>query len=234
MAAEIPEPSWRRSRPPGTRRAPITRDAIVGAALDLLDRRGLDAVSMRRVASELGTGAASLYWHVADKDELLDLAFDRVIGEIAFPEPDPARWQEQVKDVLREIRRVMNAHRDIGRVALGRWPVGPNALRFNEGLLAILRAGGLPPRTCAYAAQLLPSYVGWYGLEEATGPQTNLPGAAGPEEVVAMMRGYLGSLPPDRFPHTLALLDESTGGDADERFEFGVDVLVRGIAAQRA
>ena len=210
---------------------PITREAIVDAALDLLDREGLDAVSMRRVAAELDTGAASLYWHVGDKDELLDLVFDRVIGEMALPEPQADRWQEQAKEAMREMRRVIARHRDIARVALGRWPIGPNALVFNEGLLAILRAGGLPDRTCAYAGQLLPSYVGWYGLEEAMGPRPSVPDGTGPEDVVGMIRDYLGSLPADRFPSTLALLDELIAGDLDERFEFGVDVLVRGLAA---
>ena len=231
MTAEIPEPPWRRSRASGTRRAPITREAIVDAALDLLDREGLGAVSMRRVAAELGAGAASLYWHVGDKDELLDLVFDRVIGEMALPEPEADRWQEQAKEAMREMRRVIARHGDIARVALGRWPIGPNALVFNERLLAILRAGGLPDRTCAYAGQLLPSYVGWYGLEEAMGPQPSVRDGTAHKDVVGMIRDYLGSLPADRFPSTLALLDELTAGDMDERFEFGVDVLVRGLAA---
>ena len=61
---------------------------------------------------DLGTGATSLYWHFENKDELLDSVFDRVIGEIELPAPDPSRWQEQVKDVARGARQVMKAHRD--------------------------------------------------------------------------------------------------------------------------
>src|SRR5215831_12190004 len=66
--------------------------------------------SMRRLAEELGTGAASLYWHVGSKDGLLDLVFDQLIGEEQIPDPDPPRWQEQLKDIARAQRRVSLRH----------------------------------------------------------------------------------------------------------------------------
>lgn len=229
----IPDPSWR--RPPKravNRRAPLTRQVIVDAALRLLDREGLDAVSMRRVAADLGTGAASLYWHVSDKEELLDLVFDRAIGEIEIPTPHSDRWQGQVKDVLRDERRMLARHRDLARVALGRWPLGPNALLFSEGLLAILHAGALPARVCAYAGQLLPSYVGWFALEERIELRSPAMGAASPKETLDMTRAYLASLPAERFPTLLALVDDVTADDQDERFEFGIDLLVRGLVTQ--
>jgi AcrR family transcriptional regulator len=78
--------------------------------LRLLDRDGLDALSMRRGADELGTGAASLYWHVGSKDGLLDLVFDRVIGEQPIPAPDPKRWKEQLKEVARAQRSASIRH----------------------------------------------------------------------------------------------------------------------------
>ena len=88
---DIPPPPWQRApdRPSRRRRDPISRDAIVAAAIGLLDREGLAALSMRRLAEELGTGAASLYWHVGSKDGLLDLVLDEVIGEGKVPDPDP-------------------------------------------------------------------------------------------------------------------------------------------------
>src|SRR5437870_1188234 len=87
-------PPWQRvpARRTARRRDPITREAIVKTALRLLDRDGLDELSMRRIAEELGTGPASLYWHVGSKDGLLDLLFDEVIGEQVVPDADPARW----------------------------------------------------------------------------------------------------------------------------------------------
>src|SRR5215472_7094770 len=85
--APVPPPPWQRvpQRAAGRRRDPITREAIVETALRLLDGEGLDALSMRRIADELDTGAASLYWHVGSKDGLLDLIFDHVVGEVEVP-----------------------------------------------------------------------------------------------------------------------------------------------------
>src|SRR5512132_1614763 len=98
-----PPPPWQRVplRASGRRRDPLTQEAIVRAALEVLDADGLDGLSMRRVAEELDTGPASLYWHVGSKDGLLDLLFDHVIGEQHVPDPEPERWREQLKEVAR-------------------------------------------------------------------------------------------------------------------------------------
>ena len=90
--AGAPEPPWWRTRGDASRgeRRPLTRDAIVEAALAVLDRDGLSGLSMRRLAQELGAGAASLYWHVGNKEELLSLMLDRIVGESRPPAPDPA------------------------------------------------------------------------------------------------------------------------------------------------
>jgi len=101
--AAVPDPPWWRKRgePARAGRKPLTRDAIVDAALTLLEREGLQGVSMRKLAQELDAGAASLYWHVGDKEELLSLMLDRIVGESEVIEPDPENWQEQVKEMLR-------------------------------------------------------------------------------------------------------------------------------------
>ena len=111
----LPPPPFQRvpERGAGRRRDPLTREAIVAAALNVLDRDGLDGFSMRRVAEELDTGAASLYWHVGSKDGLLDLVFEEVIGEHEIPDPDPERWQEQIKEAARAMRGTIQRHRDI-------------------------------------------------------------------------------------------------------------------------
>jgi AcrR family transcriptional regulator len=105
------------------KRQSLDRAQVVRAALELLDEVGLDGLSMRRLADRLGVKAASVYWHVRDKEELLDLVFDRVIGEIEVPEPEPSRWRGQVAEVAHEMRRVTKKHRDIARVQLGRFPM---------------------------------------------------------------------------------------------------------------
>lgn len=230
--ADIPAPPWRRARrTPATRRPPLTQERIVDAALAVLDSDGLDAISMRRVGEKLGTGAASLYAHVESKDELLDLLLDRVIGTLEVPEPEPARWQEQVKQVWRDARSMMQRHRGVARLTLGRIPVGPNALRVSEGLLAIMGAGGVPDRVRAYASDLLPLYVGAFAYEETLDLSASIAKDRPPEEVIAMVGEYFASLPVDRFPNIVALVGELSAGDPDERFEFGLDLLVRGLAA---
>src|SRR6266498_3964925 len=138
-AGSVPEPPWRTStHPHAVPRVPLTREAIVDAALRVLDREGLEALSMRRVGEELGTGAASLYWHVRNKEELLQLVFERVTEEVVLPEADPSRWQEQLKDLARESRRVMKRHRDIARLSLGRIPAGGTLALLNEWLFELL------------------------------------------------------------------------------------------------
>ncbi|MDR2985942.1 MAG: TetR/AcrR family transcriptional regulator, partial [Nocardiopsaceae bacterium] len=154
---QIPPPPWQRlpDRKTRRRREPISRDAIVAAAVRLLDREGLAALSMRRLAEELGTGAASLYWHVGSKDGLLDLVLDQLIGEQHVPEPDSEHWKDQLKDVARTQRRISLRHPYIVRISIGRIPMGPNALRYSERVLGILRAGGLPPRLAVHGYLLL-------------------------------------------------------------------------------
>jgi AcrR family transcriptional regulator len=228
---EIPEPPWARARRPRARAAPLSREAIVDAALRVVDRDGLEATSMRRVAEELAAAPSALYWHVRNKDELLQLVFDRVAGEIELPLPDPEQWQEQAKTVAREMRRVLTSHRDIARVSLGAIPVGPNVLRVVEWMHALLRGAGLPDRVVALVGDLFGLYVGAYAYEESLGLASPTGEDLPPEQVVAMLREYWESLPPALFPHTLALLDVLFEGGPDERFEFGLDVLVRGLAS---
>ena len=209
----------------------LTRDAIAAATLKIVDAEGLDAVTMRRVAQELGTGAASLYAHVAGKDELLELVVERVIGEVPIPdEPDPAHWQEELKDGMRMIRAAIGGHRDLARAIFARIPFGENALGGAEWMIRTLRAGGLPDQVIAYACDLLPLYVTAVAYEESLYAGENVT----PEVMLEFnesMRRYYASVPADRFPNIVALATELTTGTGDERFEFGLEVLVRGLAA---
>jgi AcrR family transcriptional regulator len=231
--AGLPEPPWRRPVRAAGRRTPLSREAIVAAALDVLDREGVEGLSMRRVGEELGTGAASLYWHVGNKDELLELVLDRVIGELDLPSPDPARWEEQLKELFRQARQVLKRHGDVARISLGRIPVGPNTLQVMEWQFALLRGAGLPDRVVSHAGDILALYLGAYAFEESLGMASPMGAHVPPEEVAGMIGGYFASLPPDRFPHLVALAHSGDlmSGDLDERFEFGLDLLVRGLAA---
>jgi hypothetical protein len=96
-AESLEPPWWRQPRRRGRNRPPLSRDAIVDAALAILDADGVDALTIRRLGQELGTGSATLYWHIAGKDELCELVYDRIMGEIELPDPEPSRWQEQIR-----------------------------------------------------------------------------------------------------------------------------------------
>jgi AcrR family transcriptional regulator len=213
------------------RRPSLTKEAIVEAALKVLDADGLDAVTMRRVAQELDTGAASLYAHVADKEELITLLMERVIGEVPVPEPDgQCDWQQYAKQFGRAVRATMAAHNDIARAAFARIPLGPNAVRSMETMVGVLRSSGLPDQVVAFASDLLPLYVTAIAYEESLYSQQGVSA----EEMAAyanQMRDYFAALPADEFPTLKALAGPLTAGTGDERFEFGLEVLVRGLAA---
>jgi AcrR family transcriptional regulator len=228
----IPEPAWRADRRGQTApRVPLTRDAILEAALRVLEREGMDGLSMRRVAEELGTGAASLYWHVRNKDELLQLVFERLSAEVVLPPPDPSCWQEQLRELGRQLRAVAHQRRDFARLSLGRIPAGPTLVRFAEWLYELLTPIGIPDRVIAYVGDLMSLYVGAYTFEESLGPMSPTGEALSPEQIGEMFRDYLRSLPADQFPHVHRAAGDLFGGDADERFEFGLDVIIKGIEA---
>jgi AcrR family transcriptional regulator len=234
---EVPPLPWQRvpDRTARRRREPISRDAIVDAALALLDRDGFEALSMRALAEELGTGAASLYWHVGSKDGLLDLVFEKVIGEVHVPDADPARWQEQVRELGRAQRAITLRHPSIVRVSLGRVPMGPNAVRLSERVLAIMTAGGLPPRLAVQGYLLLISAVNGFTSDETGGGEGpgsggGPPGGPSQEELAGMITGYFAGLPPEHFPNLTKLAGEFALTDNDERFELLLDIFVDGLA----
>lgn len=227
MSAEAPpEPPWWTPRKPVAARRSLSREVIVAAAAKVLRAEGIDAVSMRRVATELGTGAASLYAHVANKDELLDLLFDEALAEVALPVPDPGRWQEQVTRLWVDSHAALGRNGDIARVALGRIPLGPHALQVTETTMALLRSGGVPDQAVAWSVDVVGLYVAANAIEGAL--HVDEKDAA---EYFTRVGRYFASLPPDRYPTTVALLPALMTGDGEERFRFGLDLLVGGLAA---
>jgi AcrR family transcriptional regulator len=221
------EPTSRRSRPA---KPALSRELIVDTALRLLSEEGYDATSMRRVAQALDTGPASLYVYVANRDELLDLMLDKVISSVPLPEVDPARWRDQLKDVLRGMHRAMaEDYPGITRLALATIPTGPGALAATEVMVALMRAGGMPDSSIGYACDVLSLYVHAQALEASLFRER----AAGRED---FMHEYVGgvaavyrALPADRYPNLAALVPDLMAGDGDQRFEAGLDVLINGL-----
>lgn len=216
-----PDPPWwdppRRAEP----RSALTRQAIVTTALGVLDDVGLERFSMRRVAEELGTGASTLYWHVTDKNQLIHLVLDRVMGEIELPAPDPSRWEEQVREFARAGRATFRRHPGVAQASLGRMPLGPNLVRIMEWFLAVLQGAGASVHAASSFADLLALVGAAQAVEEHTRSAVEDPTAMGE---------YLSRLPADRFPNLTAAVPALEAGGPDDRSEFALDLLLRGLA----
>ncbi len=231
---EMPVPPWQlRPVKEKAARKQLSQEAVVDAAVRVLGKEGMDAVTMRRVAQELETGAASLYVHVANKDELRALLSDRIHGLIPLPEPDPAHWREQLTQLLRDSVAVHVAHPGLAQQNMSGLPTGPNALRLMEVMLTLLRLGGMDDQVVAWAADLLGMFLPATALEE------ELFAAAGRtedtmREFADQYATYLRSLPADRFPTLVSLAGPLTFGGDRERFTFKVDVILNGLLATKA
>jgi AcrR family transcriptional regulator len=221
-------PRSRRDRPA---KSALSREAIVDAALAILREEGLEAVSMRRIAQALDTGPASLYVYVANRDELHELLFDAAIAGIETEPVDPARWRDQLKALgHRMIKMMVEDYPGIAFLAMTHIPIGDNALRVTESMLALLKAGGASDQAAAYAADLLSMYVTAIAYEQSIyavryrDPEHEL------HEVEKLAQRF-ATLDAARFPTMAALAPAMTRGDGDERFELGMDVLINGLLA---
>ena len=155
------------------------------------------------------------------------------MGEIELPEPRPTDWQAQLKDLARQAYRAMLSHNDAVRLSIGRPPAGPNTLRIVEWMLAVLRGAGIPDEAAAYFGNSLGRFLDASVLEAsmAFGATNVEPGA---EEAGDMMREYWARLPVERFPNLTAVADVTFAADTETLFEFGLDLLVRGLASHEA
>jgi AcrR family transcriptional regulator len=212
----------------------LSREAIIEAAIRVLDAEGVDAVTMRRVAEELHTGPASLYAHIDAKDELLAAIYDQVMSSVDVSDikPSAARWQSQIKEFMRRFRRVLLEHRDLAKVQLGTVPSGEHAAQAMEKMLAILDIAKLPPKVIGYAPDLLAQYLTASTYEHYLWREqaVNEADMAGFHQE---LQEYFESLPASEYPtlHKLAPLLVQADESEDTRFEFGLDILVKGIAA---
>ncbi len=210
------------------RKPTLSVPVIVAAAIEVLDEAGFAGLSMRRVADRLGTGAASLYAHVSGREELLELVFDALVGQVKLETPDPARWRAQVHRLLRDLRDVLASHTDAALAGLGRVPTSPQTLAAAEVLTGVLRAGGLSDRIIALGFDQLILYVSAFAYE------AGLYRKADPAEIERYFAGvhaFYAGLPAGRYPVLTAIAPLMTGADADDRFEFGLNVLIAGLEA---
>jgi AcrR family transcriptional regulator len=212
-----------------SRNAPITVDRITDAALEIVATKGYDALTMRSVAGVLDTGPASLYAHVVNKADLDELLIGRLCTQLVLPEPDPATWREQILDVCAQLRDQYLKYPGIARAALAMVVTNLDVLRVNEGMLAILLAGGIEPQTAAWAIDALSLYIAAYTLEISLVAQRLSQQDDGlfvsREEHDELVRRFT-ALPADQFPQTRRYAVELTSGTGHERFDFTISLIV--------
>jgi AcrR family transcriptional regulator len=207
-------------------KAPLSIEAVIDAGLRVLRAEGIDAVSMRRVAAELDTGAASLYVYVNNRQDLLNQMFDAVAGQIDLSDkPDPKRWREQLERLLTATRDAMDRYPGIARVPLANVPTGPNVIRASDHLLGILRAGGVNDRSAAWFADVVFLYVNAAAFERS------IYVAEGAEEADLQdeLETTFTHLDPATYPNIVALMPYLTSGGGDERFAFGLRLMINGL-----
>lgn len=220
-----------RRRAAAGRKPTLSVPVIVAAAIEVLDEAGFAGLTMRKVAERLGTGAASLYAHVSGREELLELVFDALVGQVKLEEPDPARWREQVHRLMRDFRDILASHTDAALAGLARIPTTPQTLAAAETLTGVLRAGGLTDRVIALGFDQLILYV------SASAYEAGLYRRSDPVELERYFAGahaFYASLPRDRYPVLTSVAPDMTGADGDERFKFGLNVLIAGFEAASA
>lgn len=201
------------------------------AAFDIVAHEGYDALSMRRVATALNTGPASLYAHVVNKEDLDDLLIGQLCAGIEIPNADPARWRQQIHDVCTQLRDQYLRYPGISQAALAIVPTNLETLRVSEGMLAILLAGGIAPQAAAWGIDALVLYVNAYCLEtylvRRQPSHTTGDWVLGRDELLQRF----AALPVDTFPQTRRYAAELTAGTDHERFDFTITLMLDGLQA---
>ncbi|WP_291157119.1 TetR/AcrR family transcriptional regulator [Gemmatimonas sp. UBA7669] len=212
---------------PSSRRAPLSRDRILRAAIKLADRHGLEALSMRKLATTLKVEAMSLYNHVANKDELLDGMVDVVIGEIMRPTPG-SDWKAAMRARAHSALAVMTAHPWAPMLVVSRISVGPNMLAYLDATLGTLREAGFSWHETDRAWNAMDNYTYGFALQ-----QQNFP--VNPDEYASAAAAYLPMLPASLYPYmheiTVRVADGSHDGTLD--FAFGLELILDGLERVR-
>jgi TetR/AcrR family tetracycline transcriptional repressor len=223
----------RRGRPPATE-PKLGADAIVTAGLATLQAEGLDGLTMARVADRLEVRTASLYWHVRNKEELLDLLADAMFAALDLSRHvQPDHWRASLTTIMRAMRRHLLGYRDSARLVTGRFTTGTGQLRNIEAMLGVLRDAGLSNRDTAYMTVLLTTFlIGFVGGEQAPLSAAVSAGRSARDHLDTIHNQF-AALPQDEFPHTVELAADMTEPDLDSRFEFALDRLLDGVTALR-
>jgi TetR/AcrR family tetracycline transcriptional repressor len=213
---------------------PLTRDAIADAGLAVLARDGLDGLSMRKVAAELDVRAASLYWHVRDKQQLLDLLADALLRDLDM-DWSGHDWRERMHKAAHCYRRCLTAHRDAIRVVAGRVTAGPNTLRAMESVLSTLREAGFSKGDAAHGLYLIMvAYVQGFVSQETAPMNAAEASGATPEQAMDQLAAEIAAQPKSLYPNVHDNVGKLTMLNLDSRFEFGLERILDGMAQRLA
>ncbi|XVQ10441.1 TetR/AcrR family transcriptional regulator [Spirillospora sp. CA-255316] len=212
------EPVWTRQR--GDRRRKLSREALVATAIEIADAEGLEAVSIRRIAGELGVRAMSLYTHIERKEDLLDLMFDEVAGELLVEDPLPDGWREAISAIARRERDTLMRHPWMVDLAARRPPIGPNALKHGEQSLAALSRLDVGMKDASKIVMAVDHYMTGYFVRERMLRESG--GERRGDD--PYMRDMLAT---GRFPRLERAFNE--GAEEQESFEQGLAWLLDGI-----
>lgn len=223
----------KRNHQSATNRVTLTPQTVVEGALALADAEGLEAVTIRRLAKELGVTPMALYWHFRSKDELLEGVAARIFEEVDLSVDASATWQEQLRALLGSMVSVLQAHPSTAILLSTRTASSEGSLRTTEVALDILRRGGFSPTEATQVAR--------HALSTVTNLVSGEPGVVAREKSGKLIetrqhaRLFLESLPPERYPRLVeAATPLSEGVDPDTYFAFGLDLLLAGIETMAA
>jgi AcrR family transcriptional regulator len=231
----VPQPAERKPR--------YTREQIAEAALRIADQEGFDAVTMKRIAAELGAATMTLYYYVRNKNDIVALMHDAIVGDFLVPGGDlPTGWREAIAEVARRTRTVLIAH-PWSMSSLTEAQMGPNAMRHMEQSLVAVAGTGLPAQARLEIIWTVDDLVFGNVLRSVESLTRASAAAADPAMVAAAVEYGLGLLRSGEFPELTALYTESAGA-ADQpgppmtedalasEFERGLASLLDGIAAR--
>ncbi len=210
-------------------RARLSKQVVVQRALALGDAEGLEALTIRRLATELGVTPMALYWHFRNKEELLAALGDQVWRELDTDVDPAAPWYLQMRSLLESLLHVLRAHPCASQLILEGEKQSDAALVASETALAILRRGGYDPD---HAAEIARSAL-WTGLMLVMSDPGCKPALTQAEitEEQRKARVRLALLPPDHYPRLVEAAGPMTSGDTEFHYRFGVDVFVAGVRA---
>jgi len=212
-------PKSRRERPA---KPALTRDGIIDAGLEILRAEGLGKVTMRRIATALDTGAASLYVYIRDTEDLHAQILDALLAPVSRAKPE-GDWRQRIKTVLRHYMEVLFAHPALARMAMSTPASGPNYMRLVDNMLGLLLAGGVPDRNAAWGVDLLLLNATANAAEHSTWKESSR--AA---DDFATLEAAVAAADAKEYPHIARLSGELMSGGPD-RLEWSLDLLINGV-----